>query len=145
MRHGGSGPASPPGPILVVDDNADVRDMLAHALEIAGYAVETARDGREALARMRREPQPRLVVLDLYMPVLDGFGVREEQLREPRLAAIPVLIYSGHHDVRQAARRMGVDGYFAKPFDLDEILGLVDARCGRVTPSRPTVRPVRDW
>ncbi|MEW6270745.1 MAG: response regulator [Thermodesulfobacteriota bacterium] len=145
MRDAEPGPASAPGPILVVDDNEDVRDMLAQALAMEGYQVDTARDGADALSRMRREPPPRLVLLDLYMPKLDGFGVRKEQLKDPRLTAIPVVVYSGHHDVRQAARVMGVDGYFQKPFDVDEILALVNERCGREGEPRRRPRPVRDW
>jgi len=145
MRRAEPGPGSSGGPILVVDDNDDVRGMLAQALELEGYQVDTARDGVDALSRMRQSPPPRLVLLDLYMPRLDGFGVRKEQLKDRHLSAIPVVIYSGHHDVRQAARTMGIDGYFQKPFDLDEILTMVNERLGRETVPRAKPRPVRDW
>lgn len=112
-------------PILVVDDNEDVRDALALILEGEGFAVDTARDGREALDRLREEPQPCLVILDLHMPEFDGRAFRSAQRADHELMRIPVVLFSGEHDLAAAAQTMGIDAYFRKPFDPEAIVALV--------------------
>jgi CheY-like chemotaxis protein len=82
-------------PVLIVEDNLDLALTLAMYLELRGHEVAVARDGAEGLAFLRDRPLPSLIVLDLLMPVLDGWGLRREQLRDPRLAAVPVLVCSG--------------------------------------------------
>jgi CheY-like chemotaxis protein len=81
--------------VLVVDDEADVRSYLKSALEDAGFAVQTASDGREALEMIRQAP-PDLISLDLVMPRHSGAKLHRELQRDPRLAKIPVLIVTGH-------------------------------------------------
>jgi chemosensory pili system protein ChpA (sensor histidine kinase/response regulator) len=111
--------------VLVVDDNCDVRDALRMMLESEGLSVETAADGEEALQRMRESP-PAVVLLDLNMPHLDAYGFREQQRRDPELMKVPVLLYSGAADVEEAAAALGIQAWFAKPFDLDRILTLLE-------------------
>jgi CheY-like chemotaxis protein len=89
--------------------------------------------GLGALEEMRREPLPCVVLLDLHMPVMDGFGFRAEQVKHPDLMAIPVVLYSGHNDVRAAAKQMGIEAFFQKPFDITAVLTLV----GRYTTCQP--------
>jgi CheY-like chemotaxis protein len=112
--------------VLVVEDNADLRDALAAILDDAGYAVCTAADGRDALAVAAEHP-PALVLLDLQMPVMDGpaalVGLR--QLPEH----IPVVFMSAGLRAREAAARHDVDGYLEKPFEVDELLRLVAHFC----------------
>ncbi|HEY8516910.1 MAG TPA: response regulator [Candidatus Binatia bacterium] len=117
--------------MLVVDDNEDVRDALRMMLESEGLTVETAADGEQALERMRESP-PAVVLLDLNMPHVDAYGFRERQLREPDLMSVPVVLYSGAADVKEAAHELGIEAWFAKPFDLDRILTLIEryARVG---------------
>ncbi|MEW6268168.1 MAG: response regulator [Thermodesulfobacteriota bacterium] len=112
-------------PVLVVDDNRDVREALRMMLESEGLDVETAADGEQALRRMRESP-PAVVLLDLNMPHLDAYGFREEQRRDPALMKIPVVLYSGASDVGEAAAALGIEAWFAKPFDLDRILTLLE-------------------
>jgi CheY-like chemotaxis protein len=80
--------------ILIVDDDSDTREGLSLAMEAAGYSVRTARDGVEAL-KVLRQCRPDLILLDLVMPTMDGWTFRMQQLRDPALADIPVVVLAG--------------------------------------------------
>lgn len=110
--------------ILVVDDDADSRTLLELALCDRGYAVATAANGLDALASARHA-LPSVILLDLAMPIMDGFAFRREQLADPQLAAVPVVCVSGRHDAEAAARRLGVHACVPKPFDLERVLQCV--------------------
>jgi len=110
--------------VLVVDDDADSRTLLELALSIEGYGVQAAADGAAALERARVF-HPDVILLDLAMPIMDGFTFRQEQLRDPSIAEIPVICVSGRHDADEAARQMHLAGCVGKPFALDEIVGRV--------------------
>lgn len=106
-------------PILVVDDDADIRTLIRDLLTLDGYTVLTARDGHEALALMRgMTPQPAVVFLDLMMPDMDGLQFRASQLSEKTLAGIPVVVMSGDNHGRQKAAEMHAERFLEKPFDL---------------------------
>lgn len=81
-------------PILVVDDNPDTRDALRRVLQIRGHPVVTARDGRDALAYLQNGGPASLIVLDLYMPGIDGRLFRAAQLGDPGMARIPVIVFT---------------------------------------------------
>lgn len=103
--------------ILVVDDEAFIRMYLEEVLAEEGHEVRTAPEGRAALALLRDGGlPPHLILLDLMMPGMNGWEFRAEQVRDPVLAAIPVVLLSGAGDVQAEARRMGVQGYVTKPF-----------------------------
>src|SRR5699024_7435122 len=104
----------PTAPILIVEDDADSRVMVATLLTLHGYPVVTAANGAEGLA-VARAHQPCLVLLDLMMPIMDGPAFRSEQLADPRLAGIPVLCLSGRHDAAAVARDLGAIGLLTKP------------------------------
>jgi CheY-like chemotaxis protein len=110
--------------VLVVDDDRDSRALLELALSSSGYSVATAANGLDALlaARLRR---PQLILLDLAMPVMDGFTFRVEQLRDDALKAIPVICVSGRHDALPASRQMRAAGCIPKPFDLEAVISSV--------------------
>ena len=108
--------------ILVVDDAAAHLKMLARALEESGYLVQTAGDGAQALASAERDP-PDLILLDVDMPVLDGYETCRRLKAQARFAATPVIFLSGLSDIPQRLQAFasgGVD-YVTKPFDLHEI------------------------
>ena len=119
-------PASHEGPILIVDDSADTREAMVALLERAGHQVVVAGGADEALGRLRGGLAPSLILLDLMMSGKDGFGFRREQLADPDLAAIPVVIYSGYHNVHYAALELGVTAYFQKPVDPQKFLEFVE-------------------
>lgn len=115
--------------VLVVDDDPDSRTLLELALSVTGYSVDTAVNGRDALEHARAA-RPDVILLDLAMPVMDGFAFRSAQLRDPALAGIPVICVSGRHDAPAAARQLQMVHCFPKPFDLDEVISRVAGLVG---------------
>ena len=109
---------------MVVDDDVDSRTLLELALSASGYAVVTAVNGLDALSAARRYA-PHLILLDLAMPVMDGFTFRTEQLRDKSIASIPVICVSGRHDALRVSRKMHVAGCIPKPFDLEVVVARV--------------------
>ncbi|WP_437907639.1 response regulator [Sorangium sp. So ce327] len=118
------------GRILVVEDDLDIRSILTQLLVFEGYDVEEAADGAEALALLRRDAPPALILLDLMMPVMDGWQLRAELQRDPSLASIPVVIVSADVRVEQEASRLRVAGLLKKPLQIEPLLELVHRICG---------------
>jgi CheY-like chemotaxis protein len=110
--------------LLVVEDSGLVRGGMKMLLEWEGFHVSGAANGREALDLLRRSGRPDLILLDLSMPVLDGWQFLQEQRRDPHLAAIPVLVVTGHGE--QAPP--GVAGLLHKPFEPEQLLEAI-RRC----------------
>jgi CheY-like chemotaxis protein len=101
---------------------------MRFVLEDAGFTVRTALDGRQALEVMRREPDPALVILDLAMPVMNGWGFRAEQAKDPALASVPVIVLSGDgHGKDRGAALGGRVLTLKKPIDLDSLIKAVQA------------------
>lgn len=113
--------------VLVVDDDFDIRTMLGMTLELEGYAVELAAHGRDALERLRVDPHAQLILLDLRMPVMNGWQFREAQRANPAIADIPVVVLSGDGDVEAETRAVGASSFLKKPVDLDELIRRVSA------------------
>jgi CheY-like chemotaxis protein len=112
--------------ILIVEDNEDVRELLRVVLEGEGYATQLADDGAVALEVLRTaETLPSLIMLDLRMPNLDGYGFRAQQLADPALADIPVVLCSSEGDLSEHARAIGSVAILRKPFHLPEIVSVV--------------------
>jgi CheY-like chemotaxis protein len=111
--------------VLVVDDDDDIRDLLSMLLELRGYRAEPARDGVEALERLEHGERPAVILLDMMMPRLDGEGLIAEVQRNPGLGKIPIVLVSGHHDVRQKAAELKAAGFLVKPIAIDDLLALV--------------------
>lgn len=118
-----------PGTILIVEDDADIRDVLAEVLLDEGYVVATAADGGAALAWLKENPAPCMILLDLYMPVMDGEAFRAAQLRDHEQAQVPVIVVSAARDVHDRARALGAAGWVQKPLPLERLLKLVEAFC----------------
>jgi CheY-like chemotaxis protein len=130
MNHGGT--------VLVVEDDLDIREVMRMVLEASGYQVLEAGDGAEALV-VARAHRPRLILLDLMMPGMDGFQFRESQLRDPAIATIPVVIVSGGGAVPQKAAELGAAGYLVKPTDLQRLLAVMQELCRAGDAARPQV------
>jgi CheY-like chemotaxis protein len=111
---------------LVVEDDVDIRDTLAALLTEEGYFVETAGNGEEALSKLRGGLSPSLILLDLMMPVLDGFGFVESQKRDPLLRRIPVVVLSALADYLEESSRADFDAVLSKPVDLTALLTIVE-------------------
>jgi CheY-like chemotaxis protein len=121
---------SPVPHVLIVEDDLDIRDALAQILEEEGYAVVTAANGREALDALRSGPPPRLILLDLMMPVMNGWQFRAEQRRDPAIADIPVVIISADTHVGDKAQAIGIAEYFRKPIEISGLLQTMEKYCG---------------
>jgi DNA-binding response OmpR family regulator len=114
---------------LIVEDDADTREMLEKLLELEGYHVEVATNGRHALERLNDGLEASVIVLDLMMPVMDGWQFRLEQSRDAALAAIPVIVVSASG--RERLERIDANAYMTKPLDLEELLARITACCSR--------------
>lgn len=115
--------------ILIVDDDDDIREALSDVLTDLGYRVSAVANGLEALESLRGGVRPGLILLDLMMPVMDGLTFREEQLRDPALRALPVLMISaGRRDVIDA-KALSLVGVMSKPLDLEALLEVVARYC----------------
>jgi len=108
--------------VLVVDDNTDAVEALAQILEYEGYAVATAYNGREALEYLGRHPTPDLIVLDLMMPIMNGWELRAELAKVPALAKVPIVVMTA---LAQAAE-IEANAIVAKPIDLKRLLLIMD-------------------
>lgn len=128
--------------ILVVDDEVDIRAVLALALRRSGYQVRTAGDGLEALEEIRRQP-PDLVILDVTMPRLDGFETLRRIRQSGATARLPVIMLTAR--AQPADRAQGVDGgaddYLAKPCPPSEVLARVRSVLGRQRPAGGVAGP----
>lgn len=114
--------------VLVVEDDEDVSDAIAGALEDAGYAVSVAENGAVALEQLHAEDEyPGLVLLDLMMPVMDGEELLHRLQEEPALAGIPVVILTADASVAGAAERLGARAGVRKPISLSELLSVVSS------------------
>jgi CheY-like chemotaxis protein len=110
--------------ILIVEDDASLRDLLATILEDEGYAVRSAANGRDGLDALADEP-PELIVLDMQMPVLDGQGFRAVQMAHPDWRHIPVIIVSATRAFLAEDETIGAKAVLEKPFNVDQLLALV--------------------
>lgn len=119
-------------PILLVDDSSDVLEVIRVILESEGYTVHTAGHGEDALAMLRSGLDPALIILDLNMPVMDGWEFREQQLADPALRDIPTIVYSAGGSVRpERLVPTGLAGSFDKGTDFGAMLRLVADICRR--------------
>lgn len=118
--------------VLVVEDNADIRETLVEILGDHGYEAIGASNGLEALQRLQQSKHlPSLILLDLMMPVMDGRAFRQEQLRHPHFAQIPVVALSAQRDVTESVTEMKVMAFLKKPLRMDELLGIAQRVCGQ--------------
>ena len=117
------------GAVLIVEDDPDARDTLADLLQLYGYAVATANNGREALEYLAFSPAPCLILLDLMMPVMDGWEFLRQQQHESRFAAIPVVVLSGVVGARHTVHSEAAVGYLPKPLDLRSLTDLLERHC----------------
>ena len=116
--------------VLVVDDEAPVRAVVAAILEETHYDVLEAANGRDAVACLRGQPgRFQLVLLDLMMPYMSGWEVLHTIQTQPALASIPVVIMTAGANMYQQALDRGAVGYLSKPLDLDRLLDIAEQFC----------------
>ncbi len=120
--------------ILIVENDDSLREGAAELLEESGYQVIQARDGVEGLERLRELGEaPDLILLDLWMPRMDGWQFKDELKRTPAFAKIPVVVFTADR-LSQDVLSIGADDYIVKPPDVDALLSTVEYFCSRRTP-----------
>ena len=117
-----------PARVLVVEDDPELRQSICTVLDDAGYSSWPAENGEVALERVRKD-RPCVILLDLMMPIMNGWEFRSEQLRDPRLSSIPVVIMTADGRGADKARNLHAD-YLKKPIHPDALLELVNDYCG---------------
>ncbi|WP_235969415.1 response regulator [Anaeromyxobacter diazotrophicus] len=132
------------GEVLLVEDDRAIRDTLRELLEDEGYRVQWAEHGLDALkqlrAGLRAGQRPRLILLDLMMPVMNGWEFREAQRRDPALSQIPVIVLSADDPLREKVVGMSVAGWFSKPFAISALLEAIHRCAGAAPPQRALAR-----
>lgn len=124
-----SSPNTPPSPstkkILLIEDDQEISESLKELLEFEGYIVYCAYNGQEALDLLRKSIRPELILLDLMMPVKNGFEFRKEQKQDPELSEIPVVVMSADGQAEKKLKETEAQYYLKKPFDLQTFLNTV--------------------
>jgi CheY-like chemotaxis protein len=121
--------------VLIVEDDSAICSSLGEGLREEGFAVQTAANGREALERLRAEPELSVIVLDLMMPVMDGWDFRQEQLKDAALKDIPVVVITAAGFSNQSIRtQFGDVALIPKPVSFVDLLAALRAACGSGSP-----------
>jgi CheY-like chemotaxis protein len=113
--------------VLLVEDNQDIREVVAQLLEYSGCRVCAAADGEEALAELASSYRPEVILLSLENPRMDGWGFRAEQLRRAELREIPIILISGLEDLEAIGRSLGAAATHRKPIVIPELLEILEA------------------
>ncbi len=113
--------------ILVVEDDEDAREAMVALLQMKGYRAVPAGNGKEALDYLHKAPVPDLIILDLWMPVMDGWQFRQQQKLDPRLATVPVVVVTALSDRTD----VDADEIIIKPVDVERLLTTVSHYCRR--------------
>jgi CheY-like chemotaxis protein len=115
-------------PVLIVEDDADLREMMAQLLTLEGFTAATAANGHEALEYLHAEDhKPDVILLDLMMPVMDGWEFRRKMQADPDVANVPVIVLSALDQSR--ASDVPAEAFLKKPLDFDRLLKLVRDYC----------------
>jgi CheY-like chemotaxis protein len=117
--------------VLLVEDDPDIRHVLASLLGRSGYEVAGAGDGRQALEYLGRHEAPRLILLDLMMPVMDGWAFLQARRARPALLDVPVVVFSAVDDgTGPDPRELGAAEVLRKPVGLADVLDAARRYCG---------------
>ena len=112
-----------PDTILIVEDDSDIRTFLSALLELEGFKIRQAANGHEGLKDLESEPTlPSLIILDLMMPVMDGWKFRENQIAHPEASSIPVVLMTAEGHAPEKAAKMGAQGCIQKPVNIEHLL-----------------------
>lgn len=116
--------------ILLVDDDLNIRTVITEILEDEGYHVASAANGQEALRYLQQQTDtPCLILLDLMMPVMNGWDFRRAQQQDPHLASIPVVVISADNSIQHKTASLAVTDYMAKPIDIEHLINTVRRYC----------------
>jgi CheY-like chemotaxis protein len=112
--------------ILVVEDDTSIRELLVELLESEGYEVASAVNGLEGIKYLQNNKRPDLILIDLMMPVMDGYTFRTEQLKNDVWAQIPTVVMSAEANAKDKMKSYKITAFLSKPVELDTILATVE-------------------
>jgi CheY-like chemotaxis protein len=112
--------------VVIIEDDPDIRESLAEVLNESGYAPVLAANGKEALEKLSQGPRPAAILLDLMMPVMDGWQFRAAQRAAAELREIPVVVVSADGNVREKAAAIQATAYLRKPINILDLLAILD-------------------
>ena len=115
--------------VLVIDDDAEIRQALIDILEDEDYVVRAAANGKEALDIVATGPCPDVILLDVMMPVMDGWHFLSARLRHPRLVEVPIIIISAGTEAETEARKVGACQVIKKPLHVDDLIHRIEDCC----------------
>ena len=121
--------------VLVVEDDPECLEAIAEVLQHEGYGTLLARNGSEALESLQYRRRPDLILLDLMMPVMDGWEFLKALRRLPRFAGIPVVLLSAESHLAKRAEALGVAGHIGKPVELETLLSAVSRHAAARLPA----------
>jgi len=116
--------------VLIVEDDADMGQSLVEVLEEGGFHAAVVHNGLQALERLHAGMRPDLILLDMMMPVMNGWEFRREQRAVAEFARVPVIVLTADGDPRRKAASINAQGCLCKPVSLDELLDEVERVCG---------------
>jgi CheY-like chemotaxis protein len=111
--------------ILVVEDDTSIRELLVELLESEGYTVASAVNGLEGLKYLQSQAVPDLILIDLMMPVMDGYSFRTEQLKNKDWSKIPTVVMSAEANAKEKMKNFNITAFLSKPVELEVILKTV--------------------
>jgi len=120
--------------VMIVEDDRDTREMLARFLELEGFDVREAANGQAALQALREDARTCVILLDLMMPVMNGWQFRKAQSSDPALSKIPVVVVTAA-GAREQIPAIDADAWLAKPVDFNRLLATIDPLCARTSDS----------
>jgi CheY-like chemotaxis protein len=112
--------------ILIVEDDNSIRELLVELLQGEGYDVTSAVNGLEGLKCLEQNPIFNLILIDLMMPVMDGYTFRTEQMKNPKFSKIPVVVMSAEANAKEKLKSFGITAFLSKPVELDTIIKTVE-------------------
>ena len=119
--------------LLVVEDSSDLQELIRALFELEGYQVHCVSNGAEALEFLSAaEVLPQIILLDLMMPIMDGFEFRKAQLADPKISGIPTIVMTADGNVKIKGSPLGDVDYLRKPAEINEILDVVQRNAERI-------------
>lgn len=116
--------------IMIIEDSSDIQELVKMLYESEGYSVAAAPEGRKALELLRElDALPSFILLDLMMPVMDGYEFRREQLNDSDLAAIPVVVMTADANAEAKAKSLNAADFLKKPVEVAALLELAEKYC----------------
>lgn len=117
--------------VIVIEDDFEIRNTLCDVLEAEGYDVHGAENGQVGLDVLKGLKElPGLIIVDLMMPVVDGYEFRNQQLKDQRISLIPTVLFSADGQLSAKAQAAGITEFIKKPIDLEDLYALVKKYCG---------------